>query len=186
MPPRPFKPPRPSASSPPEPRAKSKSKANPKSKTNAGIKKSVPKRKSPPTDTRRDSGRSLGLPSLSPDSDDAPVEEEAEEIEDDDDPFASQQRAPAARKEREKPRDEEEVREHVIPQDLLNVLLHSHFKGDTRIKKDACSAIGRYMETFVREGVARCIWAGSGDAEGGGMLEVEDLEKLAPQLLMDF
>lgn len=62
-----------------------------------------------------------------------------------------------------------------------------------RISKGAVKAVGKYMDTFVREGVARGAWAGSerdglGDEIGGGgqVLEVEDLEKLAPQLLLDF
>jgi centromere protein X len=42
------------------------------------------------------------------------------------------------------------------------------------------------METFVREGIARCVWARSELPDPGGFLEVEDLEKGAPQMLMDF
>lgn len=56
------------------------------------------------------------------------------------------------------------------------------------MSKDAGSAVGRYMETFVREAVARAENTVR-EREGGrgdGFLEVEDLEKLAPQLLMDF
>lgn len=44
------------------------------------------------------------------------------------------------------------------------------------------------METFVREALARAAYE-SAKAEGGAtkdFLEAEDLEKLAPQLLMDF
>ena len=48
------------------------------------------------------------------------------------------------------------------------------------------------METFVRETLARAAFArveadeAAGGGEMGGFLEVEDLEKLAPQLLLDF
>lgn len=45
------------------------------------------------------------------------------------------------------------------------------------------------METFVREALARAAYERSnaeGGAAGRDFLEVEDLEKLAPQLLLDF
>jgi len=52
---------------------------------------------------------------------------------------------------------------------------------------DANRAVGRYMETFVREALARAAWArDEGGGGGGGDLEVEDLERLAPQLVLDF
>ncbi|KAI9705170.1 MAG: hypothetical protein M1820_005317 [Bogoriella megaspora] len=76
-----------------------------------------------------------------------------------------------------------------IPQKLLTRLLHEGFDDSkTRIGKDAMAVIGKYMELFVREAIARAAAereeadAGAGD----GFLEVEDLEKLAPQLLLDF
>jgi len=101
---------------------------------------------------------------------------------DDDHPFASTPEPDdVAMKEGE---EEDERREH-IPPDLLTRLLHEHFKEEgTRISKDANKAVGRYMETFVREALARAAWMRS--ESGGGFLEVEDLEKLAPQLLLDF
>ena len=125
------------------------------------------------------SARSL-LPSLSPDSDHAM--DPPEEIEDDD-PFSTQplplnpSLSPTADDRKEK-----------IPEDLLSVLLHQFFKQDgTRMSKDANRAVGRYMETFVREALARAAWARDGVGEGGGGdLEVEDLERLAPQLVLDF
>lgn len=82
----------------------------------------------------------------------------------------------------------------VIPSDLLTRLIHYHLEkkadGATKIGKDANALVGKYMETFVREAIARAAFeraqteqeAGTGD----GFLEVEDLEKLAPQLLLDF
>lgn len=88
--------------------------------------------------------------------------------------------------------EEGKRREH-IPAELLTVLLHSFFKKEgTRIGKEANRAVGMYMETFVREALARGAWIreegnnGDGAGDGGGFLEVEDLEKLAPQLLLDF
>ncbi|RKF62077.1 hypothetical protein OnM2_036064 [Erysiphe neolycopersici] len=95
-----------------------------------------------------------------------------------------------------------------IPRDLLSVLLHEMFKstedtqdierdenrgenkratkrGQIRMTKQAVDAVGKYLDTFVKEAVAR---AACEDLErgGSGVLEVEDLERLAPQLLLDF
>ncbi len=54
-----------------------------------------------------------------------------------------------------------------IPPKLLTKLLHHHFEGDkTRISKDANALVGKYMETFVREALARAAYERS-EAEGG-------------------
>ncbi|KAL8933604.1 MAG: hypothetical protein Q9211_005691 [Gyalolechia sp. 1 TL-2023] len=82
----------------------------------------------------------------------------------------------------------------VIPPDLLTRLLHYHLEkkdgGSTQIGKDANVVVGKYMETFVREAIARAAFERSQAEQeagmGDGFLEVEDLEKLAPQLLLDF
>ncbi|EKD14797.1 hypothetical protein MBM_07008 [Drepanopeziza brunnea f. sp. 'multigermtubi' MB_m1] len=126
----------------------------------------------------------------------------------DDDPFSSQ--PPRKKRSRTSKTNANADSSHVraldepaearasIPTDLINVLLHSFFKQPgSRITKDANAAVGRYIETFVREGVARAEWAREngweGDGEGGvnaggngGYLEVEDLERAAPQLILDF
>ncbi|KAI9810754.1 MAG: hypothetical protein M1827_006092 [Pycnora praestabilis] len=80
-----------------------------------------------------------------------------------------------------------------IPPKLLTKLLHTHFEDDrTRINKEANKVVAKYVETFVREALARAAFEGSGSAASHGrgarndFLEVEDLEKLAPQLLLDF
>jgi centromere protein X len=111
---------------------------------------------------------------------------EDEEVEDDDDPFASQ----PPRRANKPASPEPNVRKQKISEDLLLVLLHEFFpakEGETgvRIKKDAARAVGKYMDTFVREAIARAAY-GREEVGGGGELEVEDLEKLAPQLLLDF
>lgn len=112
------------------------------------------------------------------------------EDEEDDDPFASQ---PKPKKSRPSntiididDEEGEETRNEKIPDDLLSVILHQFFKEEgTRMHRDSTSAVARYMEVFVREGIARAVW-GRGDEGTGGTLEVEDLEKLAPQLVLDF
>ena len=139
------------------------------------------------------------MPSLSPET----------EPEDDDDPFASDSDS-AAHKNKyhnadpieidssqeegdERIEEEEDERRESIPPDLLTRLLHENFKEEsTRLSKDANKAVGKYMETFVREALARAAFARveieeqNGRGGGDGFLEVEDLEKEAPQLLMDF
>lgn len=128
--------------------------------------------------------------------------------EDDDDPFSSQPLPSARKNKTSKPQQEDSAglisnRQTSIPPDLINVLLHGFFQHDnTRMSKDANAAVGRYIETFVREGLTRAdYWKKHGWEEGGlngnfeggevgggdgAYLEVEDLERLAPQLILDF
>ncbi|KAH8175572.1 CENP-S associating centromere protein X domain-containing protein [Sarocladium implicatum] len=71
--------------------------------------------------------------------------------------------------------------EKTIPKELLTRLLHEFFAKDaTRVSKDANAAVGKYMDVFVREAIAR-----TAVEKQGGFLEVEDLEKISPQLLLD-
>ncbi|KAF5009528.1 hypothetical protein FDECE_4255 [Fusarium decemcellulare] len=77
--------------------------------------------------------------------------------------------------------DEEPEPEKTIPRELLTRLLHEFFAKDaTRISRDANAAAGKYFDVFVREAIARAAVE-----KDGGFLEVEDLEKISPQLLLD-
>ncbi|KAJ9638407.1 hypothetical protein H2199_007095 [Coniosporium tulheliwenetii] len=80
-----------------------------------------------------------------------------------------------------------------IPPRLLTRLLHEGFEDkDIKIGKEAMAVVGKYMETFVREALARAAFereevdGGGGGGIGDGFLQVEDLERIAPQLLLDF
>lgn len=93
-------------------------------------------------------------------------------------------------------------RENRIPEDLLNVLLHQHFKEKgkkgTKLTMAANKALGRYMETFVREAILRAAMMRSEDypknngVAKGGALEVSIvvpyvmLEREREQVLMLF
>lgn len=81
-----------------------------------------------------------------------------------------------------------------IPPALLSTLVHHHLPSKkTRISKDAMGVVGKYMETFIREAIARAAFerqqvkeAAGKRTAGDDFVEVDDLEKLAPQLLLDF
>ncbi|KAL5342445.1 CENP-S associating centromere protein X-domain-containing protein [Aspergillus crustosus] len=82
-----------------------------------------------------------------------------------------------------------------IPPKLLTKLVHHHFRNKkTKMAKDANAVIAKYIDVFVREAVARAALereegnnaASGGSRVGDGFLEVEDLEKMGPQLAMDF
>ncbi|KAJ4985735.1 hypothetical protein SVAN01_08731 [Stagonosporopsis vannaccii] len=80
---------------------------------------------------------------------------------------------------------------HPIPTPLLARLLHENFEDpNTQIQKGAMTLTGRYMEIFVREALARAkherAMSVRNDGISDGFLQVEDLEKLAPQLVLDF
>jgi hypothetical protein len=60
-----------------------------------------------------------------------------------------------------------------IPPALLTTLLHQFMSDEMRISKGADKAVGKYMETFVREAVARAAFERAGEKElGGGFMEV--------------
>jgi hypothetical protein len=60
-----------------------------------------------------------------------------------------------------------------IPPALLTTLLHQFMSEEMRISKGADKAVGKYMETFVREAVARAAFERAGEKEfGGGFMEV--------------
>jgi centromere protein X len=84
-----------------------------------------------------------------------------------------------------------------IPPVLITRLLHEFFEKDgTRITKDANEATAKYIDVFVREAIARAaVEKESGFLEvcflrimstsRADEKQVEDLEKIAPQLLLD-
>ncbi|POR37852.1 Uncharacterized protein TPAR_01949 [Tolypocladium paradoxum] len=98
------------------------------------------------------------------------------------DPFESSDDGAEEGGREEAARAEEQAEpEKSIPRDLLTRVLHEFFAKDaTRISRDANAAVGKYVDVFVREAIARAAVD-----KRGGFLEVEDLEKIAPQLLLD-
>ena len=78
-----------------------------------------------------------------------------------------------------------------IPAPLLARLLYENFEDpNTQIQKGAMNLVGKYMEIFVREAFARAKQERETSVKAGGIsdgfLQVEDLEKLAPHLVLDF
>ena len=82
-----------------------------------------------------------------------------------------------------------------IPQPLLVRLLHEHFADKTtKIDKNAIQVLQKYFEVFIRETIARAALQKRQDAEGSGdidgldvsWLELEDLEKVAGGMMLDF
>ncbi|KAK5128977.1 hypothetical protein LTR85_000310 [Meristemomyces frigidus] len=81
-----------------------------------------------------------------------------------------------------------------IPQNLIIRLLHEHFADkNTKIDKHAIQVLQKYIEVFVREAIARTALLKKEaaekfdvSAEDAGWLELEDLEKVAPGMMLDF
>lgn len=116
----------------------------------------APRRKSAPAKPQPISSDSSSDEEVNP----RPLDVEASEISDDGPPPQSED--PGSR----------------IPPKLLTKLLHHHFEHDkTRIGKDANALLGKYMETFVREALARAAYERSkaeGGAAGRDFLEVRE------------
>ncbi|KAM0426948.1 hypothetical protein ACHAPT_007846 [Fusarium lateritium] len=122
-------------------------------------------------------GRPKGIgkkPAKAPEPEPEPQSSNPIEISDDDNPADTSRDAQAVE-------DEEPEPEKTIPRELLTRLLHEFFAKDaTRISRDANDAVGKYFDVFVREAIARAAVE-----KDGGFLEVDDLEKISPQLLLD-
>jgi hypothetical protein len=93
--------------------------------------------------------------------------------------------------------DDKASDEPAVPLSLLHRMLHHNFrdKDKTRITTDAKEVLGKYVEVFVREAIARSAYESQGNGpddagdsmrRGDGFLEVEDLEKTGVQLVLDF
>jgi hypothetical protein len=82
----------------------------------------------------------------------------------------------------------------VVPQALLVRLLHEAFEDKaTRIDKHAIQVLQKYIEIFVRETMERAKLGKEEACERGEIgdmdknwLDLEDLEKVAPAMLLDF
>ncbi|XP_045428287.1 centromere protein X isoform X1 [Pipistrellus kuhlii] len=70
-------------------------------------------------------------------------------------------------------------------QELVSKLLHLHFKDDkTKVSGDALLLIAQLLKVFVVEATVRSIR--QAQAEDLPCVDVEQLEKVLPQLLLDF
>jgi hypothetical protein len=85
--------------------------------------------------------------------------------------------------------------EPVVPRALLARLLLENFDDENmQIQTGAMKLVGKYIDIFVTEAFLRSkderrtAAKGGGGIEGisDGFLQVEDLERLAPQLVLDF
>ena len=83
---------------------------------------------------------------------------DGEDAENDDDSLSSTPRSPMII-DKCQAEDETEVHPPLIPPALLTKLFHHHFQNtDTRMGSEARSLAGKYVETFVREAIARAAF----------------------------
>lgn len=76
-----------------------------------------------------------------------------------------------------------------LPPALLQRLLTLSFQDpNTKISTDALGLTNEYLTTFIREAIYRAVDEKKKrlGGEEGGMVEVQDLERLLGQLLLDF
>ncbi|KAF2740815.1 hypothetical protein EJ04DRAFT_424334 [Polyplosphaeria fusca] len=164
-----FKPPRPVKS------AGQKAAAAPKRASAAASRPASAAKKAAPSASKRAPMTTLISSESEAEDDlsDANADEEMEDISEDDDRATST-----------------EATRDPIPANLLIRLLYEGFEDqNTQIQKGAMELVGHYMNIFVREAIARARFERRGAGKGGisdGFLQVEDLEKLAPQLVLDF
>lgn len=81
-----------------------------------------------------------------------------------------------------------------IPLPLVHRIMQAHFTAPekTSVSADARALFGTYVEIFVKEAIRRCVdekkdreGVGGGGVDSG-WLELEDLERVATQLCLDF
>ncbi|XP_046856515.1 centromere protein X-like [Xenia sp. Carnegie-2017] len=69
--------------------------------------------------------------------------------------------------------------------ETINKLLHEHFKDKkTKLTEDALKLMAEFLRVFVAEGAARA--GHQAKTESAATVEIEHLEKILPQLLLDF
>nr|XP_056722647.1 centromere protein X [Euleptes europaea] len=69
--------------------------------------------------------------------------------------------------------------------ETVNKLLQRHFKDDkTQVSDDALWLMAEFLKVFVREAAARGVR--QAQAEDLARVDIEHVEKVLPQLLLDF
>lgn len=87
---------------------------------------------------------------------------------------------------------EDDPEDHAIPRALITRIIHQGLNDkNMKISKEAVGAMEMYTKIFVKEAIARSKQSSSDNTDGvpgidDGWLQVEDLEKIAPQLVLDF
>lgn len=72
-----------------------------------------------------------------------------------------------------------------IKEETIKKLLQSYFKEEkTRLSPEALKVFTKFVEVFTREGIGRSMIQAQN--EDVNTVEVEHLEKILPQLLLDF
>lgn len=72
-----------------------------------------------------------------------------------------------------------------IKEETIKKLLQSYFKEEkTRLSPEALKVFTKFVEVFIREGIGRSMIQAQN--EDVNTVEVEHLEKILPQLLLDF
>ena len=72
-----------------------------------------------------------------------------------------------------------------IKEETIKKLLQSYFKEEkTRLSPEALKVFTKFVEVFTREGIGRSMI--QAQSEDVNTVEVEHLEKILPQLLLDF
>ncbi|XP_052613114.1 centromere protein X isoform X1 [Peromyscus californicus insignis] len=70
-------------------------------------------------------------------------------------------------------------------QELVSRLLHLHFRDcKTKVSGDALQLMAELLRIFVIEAAVRGVW--QAQAENLDVVNVDQLEKVLPQLLLDF
>ncbi|KAG3268260.1 centromere protein X, transcript variant X6 [Ictidomys tridecemlineatus] len=70
-------------------------------------------------------------------------------------------------------------------QELVSRLLHLHFRDSkTKVSGDALQLMVEFLRIFVVEAAVRGVR--QAQAEGAVLVDVDQLEKVLPQLLLDF
>ncbi|XP_054112624.1 centromere protein X isoform X19 [Callithrix jacchus] len=69
--------------------------------------------------------------------------------------------------------------------ELVSRLLHAHFKDDkTKVSGDSLQLMAELLKIFVVEAAVRAVR--QAQAEDAILVDVDQLEKVLPQLLLDF
>lgn len=70
-------------------------------------------------------------------------------------------------------------------EEFIKIYMNQYFKEDkTKLSTEAAKLSGKLLELFIREAVCRTIQ--QCENESSNELDVDQLEKILPQLLLDF